>query len=126
MTLIQDTPLTLKQRSETLVVKDLEQKALHLRQLVYRTISKSRGGHIPASLSIAEILTVLYHGFLEIDPAASDDPCRDRFILSKGHGSAALYAVLCQRGFLSEDQLATFGRRGSIWVGIRICTRFRG
>jgi transketolase len=88
-----------------------------MRQLIYRTITESRGGHLPTSLSCVEILTVLYHGFLDLDPDAPDDPNRDRFILSKGHGSAALYAVLCQKGFLTEDMLKTFGRKGSILGG---------
>jgi transketolase len=105
------------QRSKSLPVKDLEKKAFHMRQLIYKTITHSRGGHIPASLSIVEILTVLYHGVLNLNPKVPNDPLRDRFILSKGHGSAALYAALCQRGFLSEDYLTTFGRRGGMLGG---------
>lgn len=96
---------------------NLEEKTKELRKTIFRTICKGGGGHIPASLSIAEILTVLYYNVLNIDPKNPKDPQRDRFILSKGHAGVALYAVLADRGFFDKWHLDTFGRRGTILGG---------
>lgn len=92
-------------------------RAQEMRRLIYTTITKARGGHMPSSLSVVEILTVLYGEVLRIDPMRPDDPNRDRFILSKGHGCVALYAALSQYGFIDASHLDTFGRAGSILGG---------
>ena len=63
-------------------------------------------GHIGSALSIADILASLYSGAMHI--ARPDDHDRDRFVLSKGHAAAALYAALYLRGWLSDEQLNTF------------------
>jgi transketolase len=65
--------------------------------------------HDRSALSTLDVLWVLYDRILRVDPAAPDDPERDRFLLSKGHGPAAYYAVLAARGFVDVDQLAGFG-----------------
>jgi transketolase len=65
-------------------------------------------GHIGGDLSATDILTTLYHGVLRLDPSRPDAPERDRFILSKGHCSAALYIALASRGFFPWEELATF------------------
>ncbi len=65
-------------------------------------------GHPGGDLSAADILTALYFGVLRIDPARPGDPLRDRFILSKGHCSASLYATLAMAGFFPVDELASF------------------
>lgn len=96
---------------------DLQKKTGELRKAILRTICKGGGGHIPASLSIVDILAVLYYHILKIDPKKPDVPARDRFILSKGHACVALYAVLADRGFFAKEHLDTFGRRGSILGG---------
>jgi transketolase len=62
---------------------------------------------------MVEILVVLYNRVLHINPSDPDLPERDRFILSKGHGCAALYAVLAERGFFPLDWLSTFYQNGS-------------
>jgi transketolase len=62
---------------------------------------------------MADLLAVLYHDVLRVDPAAPQLPERDRFILSKGHACAALYATLALRGFFPVAELAQFGRDGS-------------
>jgi transketolase len=95
----------------------LEEKAKELRKIIFRTICNGGGGHIPASLSIVEILTVLYYRILKVDPSKPNDPRRDRFILSKGHACVALYAVLADRGFYDRKHLRTFGKRGTILGG---------
>jgi transketolase len=65
--------------------------------------------HKPSSLSTLDVLWVLYDRVLRVDPGAVDDPERDRFVLSKGHGPAAFYAVLAAKGFFPLDWLDTMG-----------------
>jgi transketolase len=67
--------------------------------------------HEPAALSTLDVIRVLYERILQVSPATVDDPGRDRFLLSKGHGPMAYYAVLCDRGFFPAewlDRWATF------------------
>lgn len=73
----------------------------HILEMAYR----SKTGHIGPALSIADILTVLYFKILNIRPSQPDWPKRDRFILSKGHASAALYAVLALKGVFPKEIL---------------------
>ena len=70
--------------------------------------------HEMASESTLDVLWVLYDRILRVDPQAPDDPYRDRFLLSKGHGPMAYYAVLAAKGFIPLDALPTFGRYDSI------------
>jgi len=65
--------------------------------------------HSPASLSTLDVIRVLYERVLDVSPVTVDDPGRDRFLLSKGHGPMAYYAVLCDRGFFPESWLAEWG-----------------
>ena len=65
--------------------------------------------HDWSALSTLDVLWVLYDRVLRVDPRAPDDPERDRFLLSKGHGPAAYYAVLAAKGFVDADSLAGFG-----------------
>ena len=95
----------------------LAEKAHRLRQTIFKVICQAGGGHIPASMSIVEILTVLYNEILRIDPQRPDDPDRDRFILSKGHASVALYSVLAEKGFFGKEHLETFGHCPTILGG---------
>ena len=69
--------------------------------------------HSAAATSTLDVLHVLYDRVLRVDPARPDDPDRDRFLLSKGHGPMAFYAVLAARGFLDEAELAGWARPGS-------------
>jgi transketolase len=87
---------------------ELAATATRIRRSVIEMIGQSRMGHVGGDFSVADILTTLFFGVLRVDPAAPQAPLRDRFILSKGHCSAALYATLAHRGFLALDQLATF------------------
>ncbi len=73
------------------------------------------GGHIGGAFSAAEILAVLYGSELNIDSNDPSNPERDRFILSKGHVSIAHYAVLKECGFLSQDDLDSFEKNGSLF-----------
>jgi len=69
--------------------------------------------HVGTSLSMADLLAVLYGQILRVDPNHPTHPDRDRFILSKGHGSAGLYAVLAERGFFPLSWLEDFYHNGS-------------
>jgi transketolase len=65
--------------------------------------------HSLASLSTLDVIRVLYERVLDVSPETVDDPRRDRFLLSKGHGPMSYYAVLCDRGFFPESWLAAWG-----------------
>ena len=73
----------------------------------------SRGSHIGAIFSLAEIMATLYTGVLNVDPADPRKPDRDRLILSKGHAGAAVYAALAERGFFPVEELKTHYQNGS-------------
>ncbi|MBN1764824.1 MAG: transketolase [Sedimentisphaerales bacterium] len=96
-----------------MVNRNLEEKAKELRRTIFEVICKGGGGHIPACLSIVEILTVLYEKILRINPNNPREHDRDRFILSKGHAGVALYSVLADKGFISREQLYTYGHAGT-------------
>ncbi|MEW6101105.1 MAG: transketolase [Candidatus Omnitrophota bacterium] len=93
---------------------ELELKANSLREKILEMIVKANSGHLAPAFSIIELLTVLYYKILNINPAHPVWPERDRFILSKGHGCAALYAILAEKGFFPLDALFTFCQPGSI------------
>lgn len=82
--------------------------ARETRRMVLKYIHKTRSPHIGPSFSIIEILVALYYGFLNITPENVFDKNRDRFILSKGHSCLTLYAVLKQKGFISEEDMNGF------------------
>ncbi len=65
--------------------------------------------HDPSAHSTLDVLWVLYDRVLSVGPATAEHPARDRFLLSKGHGPMAYYAVLAAKGFLTEDDLRSFG-----------------
>ena len=65
-------------------------------------------GHLGGSFSAMDILSVLYYDVMNVDPANPADPDRDRFVLSKGHCTPALYPILAQRGFFPEEDLKLF------------------
>ncbi len=73
----------------------------------------SGGSHIGAILSVADIMAVLYADVLRVNPANPDNPDRDRFILSKGHAGAAVYAALAETGFFDVKELVTHYQNGS-------------
>ncbi len=95
----------------------LEDKAQEIRRRLFKVIINGGGGHMPASLSVVDILVVLYEKILNVDPKNPRFPLRDRFILSKGHAGVALYAVLASKGFFDEALLDTFGKRGTMLGG---------
>ncbi len=86
----------------------LRQASAEIRISVVNTIAGPRMGHIGGDLSVTDILVTLFFGVLRYRADAPDWPDRDRFILSKGHCSAALYCVLARAGYFSPDLLADF------------------
>ena len=74
----------------------------------------AQGAHIGGSLSLSEIMTVLYHDVMNYNKDMTNDPDRDRLILSKGHGAIALYAALKSIGLFSEEDLMTYKQDGSV------------
>ena len=94
----------------------MEQSKLHAlavtaaraRVLAMDMVHDAASGHIGGSLSAMEIVTLLYNGVMKVDPAAPRDPDRDRFVLSKGHCTPALYPILALRGYFPVEELKLF------------------
>jgi transketolase len=93
-------------------LEDLQELARHIRLTAVRMTHMAPSAHIGGSLSMADLLAVLYGSTLRVDPANPGWEQRDRFILSKGHACAGLYAVLARRGFFPEAWLETFYKDG--------------
>ena len=86
----------------------MDSRSKDLRRIIVSALEVGRRGHIGSSMSIVEILRVLYDSFLSF---RSDEPLwtdRDRFILSKGHGCLALYALLADKGFFLKSEVSSF------------------
>lgn len=79
-----------------------------IRKKILKMMFKSQTSHIGSCLSCVEVLAMLYFNILRIDPKKPLAENRDRFILSKGHAAAALYATLTQRGFFKEEILDSY------------------
>ena len=99
--------------SKDYAVEELESIARELRRDIVQTIYAAGSGHPGGSLSELEILIALYFKVMRHDPADPRWPDRDRFILSKGHASPGLYAVLAQAGYFPRSELATFRKLNS-------------
>ena len=95
----------------------LTAKAFALRRDVLDMIYRSKGGHFGGDFSVIDILVTLYYLHMNISSESMSAPNRDRFILSKGHTVAALYAVLSDRGFFPKADLETFSQFGSKYIG---------
>jgi transketolase len=89
-------------------VAELEDLARQARAHIVRTIAGAHGGHLGGPLSATDMLIALYFQILRIRPEDPTWPDRDRFVLSKGHSSIALYTVMAMRGYFPIAELATF------------------
>lgn len=94
-------------------INALEKITVEVRKGILEEVYNAKSGHPGGSLSCADILTVLYFNQMNIDEKKPDDPNRDRFILSKGHASPALYSVLARKGYFDKELLKTFRKIGS-------------
>lgn len=95
----------------------LDARSKELRRTIIKTFDAGKRGHMGAALSLVEILRVLYDDILKYDPQKPQWEKRDRFILSKGHGCLALYAILADKKFIPENELWKFCKTDGILGG---------
>ena len=95
-------------------IHKLEGLAKRIRKDILKLIYQTKSPHIGSCFSMVELLVALYFKILRINPKNPQDPNRDRFLLSKGHGVPALYLVLAERGFIKKETLEGFARDGGI------------
>src|SRR5215467_8452448 len=95
----------------------LDERSKYLRRLIVRGLAGGGRGHVGSSMSLVEIMRVLYDDILRYRPQEPRWHSRDRMILSKGHGCLALYAILADKGFIPLESLDSFCRRDSILGG---------
>jgi transketolase len=95
----------------------LDERSKHLRRQIVRVLEGGGRGHLGTSLSLVEMLRVLFDSVLRYDSKKPKWPERDRFILSKGHGCIALYVLLQEKGFFPEEELVKFCRFDGILGG---------
>lgn len=98
-------------------MKDLIQKTKNIRKSILLMNHRANASHSGSALSIVELLTVLYFKYLRIDKKNLKDNKRDKFILSKGHASSALYATLAEWGAFEKSFLDKFYIDGGILPG---------
>jgi transketolase len=91
----------------------LAAKAQEIRRLVVTMVHRANSGHVGGSLSAADLLVALYYHLMRHSPHDPSWPHRDRFVLSKGHCTPVLYAVLADCGYFPLADLVTFRRPGS-------------
>ncbi len=101
-------PLTTQEHNE------LKAVALDLRREIVDVTGWSGGAHIGGSLSMVDILTLLYWKYMKVDPKNPDMEDRDRFVLSKGHGGVGHAVVLCHRGYFEHVHLEEFNNSDSM------------
>ena len=104
----------------------LQKLAQELRLTVIDVMAWSGGAHVGGSLSMMDIMTILYFKYLNVDPANPKWEDRDRFILSKGHAAAGYIPVLAKRGYFPEETLKTFNHFGSPFAMHPDCNKVIG
>ena len=95
------------------MIRSTQALAKAIRVDALQMVHRASASHIGSSLSMVDLLAVLYGGVLRVDPARPDWPERDRFVLSKGHAAAAGYATLAEAGFFPIEWLDTYCQDGS-------------
>ena len=103
--------------SENNAVSRSKNLAKKIRQHALEMTSEGKSSHIGSIFSMADILAVLYEDTMNYDSSNPNWHLRDRFILSKGHAGAGVYAVLAEKGFFSTDLLKNHYKNGSIFSG---------
>lgn len=94
-------------------LESLKANALWVRREIVTMVHRANSGHVGGSLGAADLLVTLYHEVMRHDPKNPDWDARDRFVLSKGHCTPVIYAVLAQCGYFPKEDLETFRRPGS-------------
>lgn len=95
-------------------LKELEDRAFDIRCNTIRCISSFGSGHIGGSMSIVELLSVLYFSQMNIDPSDPQKKDRDRFVCSKGHAGPAVYSTLALKGYFPQQWLSTLNQGGTL------------
>ena len=101
--------------NQEIKITELKEKALNIRRNIIEMVYSASSGHPGGALSIADIMATLYFSELNIPDVASEE--RDRVVLSKGHCSPALYAVLAEKGFIPKEDLKGFRKIDSYLQG---------
>ena len=104
---MQNPKATVFQQS-TVGIAAITKSALSIRKTSLEMVHRAKLGHPGGDMSCADILAVLYSTILRMNPAKPSDPLRDRFVMSKGHCSAALYATLAEFGFFPRERLLDY------------------
>lgn len=91
----------------------LEEVSKNLRRSIVEMVYHAKSGHPGGSLSIADILSVLYFEEMNVDPKNPKMPNRDRLVLSKGHAAPALYAALMEKGYIDKSLVTELRKYGS-------------
>ncbi len=114
--------------SQDPVIKKIDQMAQRMRKkaLELAFSAGNNGAHIGSGLSIIEITAVLYGGVMKVDPQNPRWADRDRFILSKGHGTLGYYTALSEAGLISFDELSSFEKNGGFLPGQPVMNMDKG
>lgn len=98
-------------------VQQLKKIAENVRISIIEGIYNAKSGHPGGSLSIADILTVLYFNQMNVNEEYPDSPSRDRLVLSKGHVAPALYSVLAEKGYFKKEEIKNLRKVESFLQG---------
>lgn len=98
-------------------IRRIKAKAKAMRLDILEMITKAESGHTGGSLSIADLLALLWFHEMNVDPANPKKADRDRFVLSKGHGAPCLYAALAERGYFPKEELWHLRQAGQMLQG---------
>lgn len=95
----------------------VEEKSKAIRVSIVKSVTAAKSGHPGGSLSIADVMSLLYFVEMNVDPTNPKAQNRDRFVLSKGHAAPALYATLAEKGFFPKDELLNLRKIDHILQG---------
>ena len=101
----------------SMAISELEELARKCRIEIIKMVYRAQAGHPGGSLSEIDLMSALYANYLRVDPKNPDWHDRDRFILSKGHASPGMYAILAEMGFISHDDLESYRVLGGVCQG---------
>lgn len=98
-------------------IASLKEKAKQVRIDILKMITKANSGHTGGSLSVADLLTLLYFREMNVDPKDPHKADRDRLVLSKGHAAPAMYACLAEKGYFPMEELNHLRQAGHMLQG---------
>lgn len=110
-------------------IKEIEALCKESRRNILKMVYNAQSGHIGGALSATELMTVLFHKCMFVTPKCTRDKNyekRDRFVLSKGHASAAIYSILAHCGYFPEEDLLEYRKFGTKLQGHPCCTKLKG